>query len=70
MAEQAFQFLVATPLICALVKILIVFGVIATLVAYLVYMERKVLAFMQARLGPMRAPPSRSQRRNNTLTRN
>lgn len=56
-AEQAMQFLNANPLIFAAVKILIVFGVIATLVAYLVYMERKVLAFMQARLGPMRVGP-------------
>jgi NADH-quinone oxidoreductase subunit H len=56
-AEQAMKFLNANPLILALVKILIVFGVVATMVAYLVYMERKVLAFMQARLGPMRVGP-------------
>jgi NADH-quinone oxidoreductase subunit H len=57
LAEQAMQFLKANPLTFALVKIVIVFGVVATLVAYLVYMERKVLAFMQARLGPMRVGP-------------
>jgi NADH-quinone oxidoreductase subunit H len=31
--------------------------VISGIVAYLVYMERKVLSFMQARLGPMRVGP-------------
>jgi NADH-quinone oxidoreductase subunit H len=57
MIDNAFQFLAANPLIFAVVKILIVFAVVAGLVAYLVYMERKVLAFMQARLGPMRVGP-------------
>jgi NADH-quinone oxidoreductase subunit H len=57
MAESALKFLQSQPLILALVKILIVFAVLSGLVAYLVYMERKVLAFMQARLGPMRVGP-------------
>jgi NADH-quinone oxidoreductase subunit H len=57
MLENASNFLNAYPLLLALIKILIVFAVLSGIVAYLVYMERKVLAFMQARLGPMRVGP-------------
>lgn len=57
MLDNAYKFVLATPLLLALIKILIVFGVLSGIVAYLVYMERKVLAFMQARLGPMRVGP-------------
>ncbi len=57
MLQNATAFVTAHPLILAVIKILIVFAVLSGIVAYLVYMERKVLAFMQARLGPMRVGP-------------
>lgn len=57
MAQSALEFLQSQPLLLATVKIVIVFAIVSGLVAYLVYMERKVLAFMQARLGPMRVGP-------------
>jgi NADH-quinone oxidoreductase subunit H len=57
MAATSLQFLNAHPLIFATIQIVIVFAVLSGLVAYLVLMERKVLAFMQARLGPMRVGP-------------
>src|SRR5436190_20034843 len=37
-----------------LVKIGILFGVLSLVIAYLTLLERKVIAFMQVRLGPMR----------------
>jgi NADH-quinone oxidoreductase subunit H len=57
MVTTALQFIAVHPLILATIKIVIVFSVLSGLVAYLVLMERKVLAFMQARLGPMRVGP-------------
>ncbi len=50
-------YFVEHPLVFAALKVVIVFAVLLGIVAYLVYMERKVLAFMQARLGPMRVGP-------------
>ena len=40
-----------------LVKIGILFGVLSGVIAYLTLLERKVIAFMQVRLGPMRVGP-------------
>src|SRR5580704_4336702 len=57
MLESLIKFVTSTPLLLAFIKILVVFGVVSGIVAYLVLMERKVLAFMQARLGPMRVGP-------------
>src|SRR3954466_16403817 len=40
-----------------LVKIGILFGILSGVIAYLTLLERKVIAFMQVRLGPMRVGP-------------
>ena len=40
-----------------LVKIGVLFGVLSGVIAYLKLLERKIIAFMQVRLGPMRVGP-------------
>jgi NADH-quinone oxidoreductase subunit H len=57
MVQHSIDFLQAHPFILVMIKILIVFAVLGGIVAYLVYAERKLLSFMQARLGPMRVGP-------------
>src|SRR3990170_3941163 len=41
-------------LIIACVKILLVFGVVQLMIVSMIWFERKILAHMQVRLGPMR----------------
>src|SRR5882672_7956340 len=41
----------------AAVKIMVAFGVMMTMVAYVVLVERKVCAFIQGRIGPNRCGP-------------
>jgi NADH-quinone oxidoreductase subunit H len=55
--KTVLEFVESYPLLAAAIKILVVFAVLSGIVAYLVLVERKVLAFMQARLGPNRVGP-------------
>jgi NADH-quinone oxidoreductase subunit H len=57
MGQSQFQLFPDYPLISGAVNVVIVFGVLSAVVAFIVYFERKILAFMQARLGPMRVGP-------------
>ncbi|MBI4467545.1 MAG: NADH-quinone oxidoreductase subunit NuoH [Acidobacteria bacterium] len=45
------------PYLLPLIRVLVVFLGISLIVAYLVYAERKILAHLQVRLGPMRVGP-------------
>lgn len=45
------------PYLVALIRVLIVFLGLSLVVAYLVYAERKILAHLQVRIGPMRVGP-------------
>src|SRR5438132_1874558 len=57
MTQTTLQFVSAHPVILGAIKVFSVFMVLSGVIAFLVYVERKVLAFMQARLGPMRVGP-------------
>ncbi len=47
----------AIPVIAVIVKVLIVLGAVLTFVAYLTLIERKVLGWIQVRIGPNRVGP-------------
>src|SRR3974377_26410 len=57
MTDNALQFLQAHPLTFATVRMLLLFAVLSRIVRFSVSLERKGLALMQARLGPMRVGP-------------
>src|SRR5947207_9536604 len=44
--------------ISTLITILVIFGILQGLAGFLVYLERKVCAFMQNRIGPNRVGPA------------
>lgn len=46
-----------TYIVIPAIQIAVVLGVVSLVIAYMTYAERKVLAFIQSRLGPMRVGP-------------
>ena len=57
MVETLEQLQGESPYLFATGQIIVVFLALTTMVAYMVYLERKVVAFIQVRLGPMRVGP-------------
>ena len=53
----------ALPVIALVVKVLIVIVAVLTFVAYLTLIERKVLGWIQVRIGPNREAPGDSSSR-------
>jgi len=55
--KSGFSFFVSAAWVMALVKIAVVIGVLLGMVAYIVWAERRIAAFIQDRLGPNRVGP-------------